>query len=102
MSAQQESTEQETIQEINEYSIDGVDQHLTPLQYHYLSLLQRLISTKNSYQTDPELESWMMDAIKKSVYSSLRDCIEGNVGDVAKDMLKEDIQVTERNKCNFY
>jgi hypothetical protein len=94
MSAQQESTEQEIIQEINEYSIDGVDQHLTPLQYHYLSLLQRLISTKNSYQTDPELESWMMDAIKKSVYSSLRDCIEGNVGDVAKDMLKEDIQVS--------
>jgi hypothetical protein len=35
----------------------------------------------------------MMDAIKKSVYSSLRDCIEGNVGDVAKDMLKEDVQV---------
>ena len=94
MSAQQESTEQETIQEMNGYSIDGVDQHLTPLQYHYLSLLQRLISTKNSYQTDPELESWMMDAIKKSVYSSLRDCIEGNVGDVAKDMLKEDIQVS--------
>tara|TARA_B100000470_G_C19508868_1_gene266558 strand:+ start:233 stop:517 length:285 start_codon:yes stop_codon:yes gene_type:complete len=94
MSAQQESTEQEIVREVNEYSIDGVDQHLTPLQYHYLSLLQRLISTKNSYQTDPELESWMMDAIKKSVYSSLRDCIEGNVGDVAKDMLKEDIQVS--------
>ena len=93
MSAQPESTEQEVISRVNDYTIDGIDQHLSPLQYHYLTLLQRLISTKNSYQTDPELESWMMDAIKKSVYSSLRDCIEGNVGDVAKDMLKEDVQV---------
>ena len=93
MSAQPESTEQEVINTVNDYTIDGIDQHLSPLQYHYLTLLQRLISTKNSYQTDPELESWMMDAIKKSVYSSLRDCIEGNVVDVAKDMLKEDVQV---------
>ena len=93
MSAQPESTEQEVINTVNDYTIDGIDQHLSPLQYHYLTLLQRLISTKNSYQTDPELESWMMDAIKKSVYSSLRDSIEGNVGDVAKDMLKEDVQV---------
>ena len=93
MSAQPESTEQEVINTVNDYTIDGIDQHLSPLQYHYLTLLQRLISTKNSYQTDPELESWMMDAIKKSVYSSLRDCIEGNGGDVAKDMLKEDVQV---------
>ncbi len=93
MSAQQESPEQEVFSTVNDYIIDGVDQNLSPLQYHYLTLLQRLISTKNSYQTDPELESWMMDAIKKSVYSSLRDCIEGNVGDVAKDMLKEDVQV---------
>ena len=92
MSAQPESTEQEVFSTVNDYTIDGIDQHLSPLQYHYLTLLQRLISTKNSYQTDPELESWMMDAIKKSVYSSLRDCIEGNVGDGAKDMLKEDVQ----------
>ncbi|MCH2527018.1 MAG: hypothetical protein MK034_04500 [Dehalococcoidia bacterium] len=93
MSAQPESTEQEVISTVNDYTIDGIDQPLSPLQYHYLTLLQRLISTKNSYQTDPQLESWMMDAIKKSVCSSLRDCIEGNVGDVAKDMLKEDVQV---------
>ena len=69
MSAQPESTEQEVFSTVNDYTIDGIDQHLSPLQYHYLTLLQRLISTKNSYQTDPELESWMMDAIKKSVYS---------------------------------
>ena len=53
MSAQPESTEQEVINTVNDYTIDGIDQHLSPLQYHYLTLLQRLISTKNSYHTDP-------------------------------------------------
>ena len=47
-------------------TIEGLDRSLTPLQYHYLSLLQRLIAVKNSYQTDPEFEPWIMDAIKKS------------------------------------
>ena len=93
MSAQPESTEQEVINTVNDYTIDGIDQHLSPLQYHYLTLLQRLISTKNSYQTVLEMKSWMLDAIKKSVYYSLRDGIEGNVGDVAKDRLKEDVKV---------
>jgi hypothetical protein len=49
-----------------------------------------LIATKSSYQANPELESWMMNAVKKSVYSALRDCIEANVGDAAKEMLKEE------------
>jgi hypothetical protein len=34
-----------------------------------------------------------MEAIKKSVYSALRDCIEANVGDTAKDMLHQEHQV---------
>ena len=90
MSAQQESADQEVVRNESTLLIEGVDQPLTPLQYHYLSLLQRLIATKNSYQTNPEFETWMMEAVKKSVYSALRDCIEANVGDAAKGMLNEE------------
>ena len=74
-------------------TIEGVEQSLTPLQYHYLSLLQRQIALKNSYQTDPDYEAWLMTAIKKSVYSTFRDCIEANVGDAARAMLGQEHQV---------
>ena len=92
MSAQQDSAEQDLVRDDGPLAIEGVDQSLTPLQYHYLTLLQRLIATKNSYQTNPEVEAWMMEAVKKSVYSALRDCIEANVGDAAKEMLNEEPQ----------
>ena len=106
MSAQQESADQEVVRNESPLLIEGVDQPLTPLQYHYLSLLQRLIATKSSYQTNPEFETWMMEAVKKSVYSALRDCIEANVGDAAKEMLNEEHQVNSNpntpNTCLLY
>ena len=89
MSGQQDRVDQEVVEGENTWTIEGVEQRLTPLQYHCLSLLQRLIDTKNSYQTDPEFEEWKMGALNKSVYSTLRDCIESNVGDIAKEMLRE-------------
>ncbi len=77
----------------NDWRLSGIDKDLTPLQYHYLSLLQRLVTLKNTYQTDPGYEAWMMDALNKSVYSTLRDCIEANVGDEAKEMLNKEQHV---------
>ena len=93
MSTQQEGTDQEVVREENVGVIDGIDQQLTPLQYHYLSLLQRLIAVKNSYQTDPEFESWKMAGINKAIYSTLRDSIESNIGDAAKELLRQEHQV---------
>ena len=98
MSAQQEHADQEVIGNDNEvviqdWVIEGIDEKLTPLQYHYLSLLQRLISVKNSYQTDPGFESWIMSSINKAIYSTLRDCIEANIGDAAKELLRQEHQV---------
>ncbi len=75
------------------WMIDGVETTLTPLQYHHISLLHRIIALKNEYQTDPDYEKWKMDAINKSIYSSLRDSIEANVGDLAKDLLHREHQV---------
>ena len=103
MSTQQDSAEQEVIEngeasvdEVNVSEanvIDGIEQPLTRLQYHYLSLLQRLIAVKNGYQTDPDFEAWMMSAINKSIYATLRDAIEANIGDAAKELLHREHQV---------
>ena len=75
------------------WEIEGIDSPLTPLQFHCLSLLQRLIALKNSYQTDPQYEKWLMSAINKSIYSTLRDCIEANVGDQGKELLRKERQI---------
>ena len=77
----------------NEWRLASIDKDLTPLQYHYLSLLQRLVSLKNSYQADTDYEAWIMGALNKSVYSTLRDCIEANVGDEAKELLNREQHV---------
>lgn len=72
---------------ISQWRVEGVNRDLTPLQYHYLSLLKRLIALKDSYQEDPGAEDWLMAAISKSIFSTLRDSIEANIGDEAKDLL---------------
>ena len=78
----------------NDWRLSGIDKELTPLQYHYLSLLQRLVTLKNTYQTDANYEAWMMGALNQAVYSTLRDCIEANVGDEAKELLNREQHVT--------
>ena len=98
MSAYQDSADQEVAESGNTEVgntgvIAGIEQPLTPLQYHYLGLLQRLIGMKNSYQTDPNFEAWMMASINKSIYCTLRDCIEANIGDAAKELLRREHQV---------
>ena len=96
MSSQSESADQE-LAENGETgttgAIEGIDLTLTPLQYHYLSLLQRLIVLQNSYQVDPDYETWMMNAINKAIYSTLRDSIEANIGEAAKELLRKAHQV---------
>jgi hypothetical protein len=93
MSAQQDSADKEVVRNESTRGVSGLKQPLTPLQDHYLSLLERLIATKNSYQNDPDFEAWKMEAVKKSIYAALRDCIEANVGDTAKEMLHQEHQV---------
>ena len=66
---------------------------LTPLQAHYLESLRQLVAVKNEYQAGAEYESWMMESINRSIYSALRDCIEADIGAVAKDLLHREHQV---------
>ena len=83
----QEDTAPEFSTVVSQWRLEGVNRDLTPLQYHYLSLLKRLIALKDSYQTDPDAESWLATALNKAIFSTLRDSIEANVGDEAKDLL---------------
>ena len=80
----------------NEYTfvIGGVQQTVTPLQYHHLSLLERLTDLKDSYQMDPDYEAWKMDALKKSIYSTYMDCIESNMGEAAREILGSEHQIS--------
>ena len=66
---------------------------LTPLQSHYLESLRQLVTVKNEYQAGSEYEAWMMESINRSIYSALRDCIEANIGTVAKELLHSEHQV---------
>jgi hypothetical protein len=93
MSAYQDSADREVVENGNTGTIAGIEQPLTPLQYHYLGLLHRLIGVKNNYQTDPNFEAWMMASINKSIYCTLRDCIEANIGEAAKQLLHREHQV---------
>src|ERR671915_1343809 len=90
MSTQRDRADQEVVGNQSTRPIDGINHPLTPLQSYYLSLLQRLVATKNSYQLDPSFEPWLMNAVKRSIYSTLRDCIEANIGDAAKELLRRE------------
>ncbi|CAI8040300.1 hypothetical protein GBAR_LOCUS22465 [Geodia barretti] len=72
---------------LSQWRVEGIERDLTPLQYHYLSMMKRLIALKDSYQGDSEAEDWLMSAINKSIFSTLRDSLEANVGDEAKDLI---------------
>ena len=93
MSLPQEQADQGLVGKKDESMVEGIDQLLTLLQYHYLSLLQRLIAVKNSYQIDANFEASLMAAINKAIYSTLRDCIESSIGDAAKELLRREHQV---------
>ena len=76
--------------QVEDYDIES----LTPLQSHYLGALRDLIAVKNEYQSgNAEYEAWMMDAINRSIYSALRDCMEANIGPVAKALLNQEQRV---------
>ena len=69
----------------NDWRVSGIDLDLTPLQYHYLSLLQRLVTIRKSYKTVADSEAWWWEAVIKEVYQSYRDGIEPNVGEEPKE-----------------
>ena len=60
----------------------------SPAQTRYLSLLERLTKLKSSYQSDPDREEWLLNAVNKSAYSAYRSCVQSGVEAEAKELLK--------------
>ena len=63
-------------------------EQLTPLQLHDLGLLQRVIAVRKSYEESPSTDEWLLQAIRRAVYSAYLDCVEEGVGDSAKVLLR--------------
>jgi len=53
--------------------IEAIEQPLTRLQYHFLSRLHHLIDLRATYKSDPDFETWRMNAINKALYSTVKD-----------------------------
>jgi len=68
---------------VEEASIEAI----TPLQMQYLRLLEHSIEMKNSYQSDPAQEEWLMKAINRTAYSAFQSCVENGVGGQARIVL---------------
>jgi hypothetical protein len=59
----------------------------------FLGRLERLIYVKNSYHNmDKAGVRKLQKALDRSIYSTLRDCIEANVGEQAKAILRQEHQ----------
>jgi hypothetical protein len=52
---------------------------LTPLQSHYLSVLEQRLALKTTYDADPRKDPWLLKTIDKAAYSAFRSCIEHGV-----------------------
>jgi len=61
----------------------------TPLQTYYLARLQRLVAERDRYFMSPDSEPWLREAIKKSIFGTLMECVESNIGDAAWELVRE-------------
>ena len=89
MAASQSTGAEETVQPGLDIQADGNPQTTNLLQTHYLSLLERLINQKSSYQADPGREDWLLKAMSKAVYSAFRSCTEHGAEEEAKVLLRK-------------
>ena len=67
--------------------VPGTPPILSPLQLHYLRLLEHSIEVKNSYQAEPGQEKWLLKAINSAAYSAFSSCCEHGAEREAKALL---------------
>lgn len=78
---------QESLQQQPGGGPHGDVETLTPIQAHYLCLLERRLGLKTTYQADPGREVWLLKALDRSVYSAFQSCIEHGAEAQAKAFL---------------
>ncbi len=71
----------------------SITENYDRLQMFFLGRLERLIHVKNNYHNlDKVSVRKLQKALDRSIYSTLRDCIEANVGEQAKAILRQEHQ----------
>lgn len=70
---------------------EGVDSREL-LQGFLLDRMERLVYVKNRYDIGRMGGKWLLAALNRAIYTTLRDCIDANVGEQAKDLLRQEHQ----------
>ena len=82
------STEDSAVQsEIPDTTSAPAHVSIDPLASHFLGRLAELESLRQTYETSSHLDSVLLQAVKKSINSTLRDCKEAGVGEEAEKLL---------------
>jgi hypothetical protein len=81
------STEESTAQSELPDTTSIVPVSQDPLAAHFLGRLTELESLRQAYESSAQLDLVLLQAVKKSIYSTLRDCKEVGVGEEADKLL---------------
>ena len=64
----------------------------TPLQLHFLSRLEQLDRLRDEYEQSSQLDPFLLQLVKKAIYSTLRDCSDQEIEDEARAVLSGQAQ----------
>jgi hypothetical protein len=64
----------------------------TPLQLHFLSRLEQLDRLRDEYEQSSQPDPYLLQLVKKAIYSTLRDCSDQEIGDEARAVLSGQAQ----------
>ena len=64
----------------------------TPLQLHFLSRLEQLDRLRDEYEQSSQPDQYLLQLVKKAIYSTLRDCSNQEIEDEARAVLSGQAQ----------
>ena len=64
----------------------------TPLQLHFLYRLEQLDRLRDEYEQSSQPDPYLLQLVKKAIYSTLRDCSDQEIGDEARAVLSGQAQ----------
>lgn len=64
----------------------------TPLQLHFLSRLEQLDRLRDEYEQSSQPDPYLLQLVKKAIYSTLRDCSDQEIETEARAVLSGQVQ----------
>jgi hypothetical protein len=58
------------------------------LHAHFLARLSRLLHQESDWRVRVGADDWRLKLIHRAIYSTYRDCATNNVGDQARDLIR--------------